>query len=48
MTNNGKKKKKKLNQRQQLTAEELVAGMRGNRNRMPTLGSEYFRKKKKR
>ena len=40
-----KKKKKKA---QLLSAEALIAGMRGNRNLMPTLGSEYFRKKKKR
>lgn len=45
MNNDKKKKKKKYNSG--LTAEQLVAGMQGNRNRMPTLGSEYFRKRKK-
>ena len=42
--NNGKKKKKP---KQLLSVEALIAGMRGNRNMMPTLGSEYFRKRKK-
>ena len=42
---NGKKKKKKA---QPLSVDALIAGMRGNRNMMPTLGSEYYRKKKKR
>ena len=39
------RKKKKV--KSTLTAEQLIAGMRGNRNRMPTLGSEYGKRKKR-
>jgi len=42
---NGKKKKKI---KSGLTAEQLIAGMRGNRNRMPMLGAESVLKRKKR
>lgn len=43
---NGKKKRKKP--KRTLTAEQLIAGMRGNRNLMPTLGGEYVVKRKRR
>jgi len=40
------KKKKKV--KSGLTAEQLVAGMQGNRSRMPMLGAEAVLKRKKR